>query len=580
MSSGALAPELARLEREVARDPGEGGAVLALARLRLRCGDRVGAYAALDAFLDRGPQPEAEAMHRQVLASGRYRPVFEPVPVEAPDTGKPRTRHSISALAVDPAESHLAVAKGSGDVYLVPLAGGEARYLGRCGKKKSARAACFAADGSAFYTADATGTVRRWDVASGEMTRASKKLANILQAVAAHRGGLAAASLERRFRIRPDGSVLEEGTDIGQVSRVTAGTPGPGDPLDEAMAGVRGVVGTEFSAQSRYWSEARVFDLHGTGAGLLRDGSLQLYREGAWRTFEDSRLVRRFSVSLAPGGRALAIAQHIEVQRNSPSDPPPRGVRLCLLEDDLQVADLLEDEYVSEVAFSPSGGLLVVGTETGHLFVVPLFEAEEPEAGVVPGGAEASAVEPEAVAWETPGTRTLRPAELSLLGRYGEDEGGFPSVAGKVLGMDDDVVLLGRADEDGKVTLEPTCLALKSGTFEATDRYWSHRRFPHHRAEAGRSTPGWLKVTGETARSWVMTSDERHAAALIRGDAAAVLVVSTKGKGASVRLTAGGPVARVAWSPRGRRLAVLRKDGVVEVYGSVPARSEGAPQGA
>jgi hypothetical protein len=559
-----LDPTRARLERRVADRPEDAAAHLELARLLRRLGDRVGAFATLDAYLDRAPSAEAEALQAQVLASGRLRTAFEPVALASPDTGKPRTRHSITALAVDPAETHLAVGKGSGDVYLVPLRGGDPRYLGRCGKKKSARAATFAPDGAAFFTGDATGTVRRWDVASGEMTRASKKLDNILEAVAVWRGGIATASIRKRFRIAPGGAVQEENSWMRAVARTTAASPGPEDPLEDLVREARGGVAADRSLYSAYWDEFSVVDLAGSAAGLLKEGSFQVHRDGAWSRYEDPRLVNRHVHSLAPGGRALAIGQFIRVIQNHPTDPPSRGLRLCFLGEELAVTDLMEDAYVSCVAFSPSGGLVAVGTETGHLFVVPLFVDEARGAG------EASeAVAPQEPPWETRGTRSLRPGELTLLGRYGEGAGrGFGKVAGRVLGMSDDVVLLGTAEED-KVALGDTCLSLKSGTFEPTARHLSHRRFPPHRARNGRTTPAWLKVAGETARYWVETPEQRHAAALVRGDAAAILVGSTQGKGAPVRLEAGGPVARIAWSPRGRRLAVLRRDGVVEIYGSV-----------
>jgi hypothetical protein len=488
------------------------------------------------------------------------------VALASPDTGKPRTRHSITTLAVDPAETHLAVGKGSGDVYLVPLPGGEPRYLGRCAKKKSARAAAFAPDGAAFFTGDATGAVRRWDVGTGEMTRASKKLDNLLEAVAVWRGRIATASIRKRFRIGPGGAVLEEDSWMRAVARSTAVRSEPGDPLEDLVREARGGVDGDPTLYSTYWDEFALVDLAGSAAGLLKEGSFQVHRDGAWTRYEDSRLVNRHVHSLAPGGRALAIGQFIRVIQNHPLDPPSRGLRLCFLGEALAVTDLMEDAYVSCVAFSPSGGLLAVGTETGHLFVVPLFVDEARGARDAP----AADVTPDEPAWETTGTRALRPREMTLLGRYGEGaDRGLGKIAGRVLGMGDDVVLLGTAEED-KVTLGDTCLSLKSGTFEPTVRHMPHRRFPPHRARNGRTTPAWLKVAGETARYWVETPEQRHAAALVRGDAAAILVGSTQGKGAPVRLVAGGPVARIAWSPRGRRLAVLRRDGVVEIYGSVP----------
>lgn len=574
MSSGVLDPEVTRLEREVARRPSDVALHLDLARLRLRLGDRSAAFAGLDAFLGEHPSAEIAALHRQVLTSGRFRARLEPIALQSPDTGKPRTRHAIHALALDPGETQLALGKGSGDVWVVPLAGGEPRYLGRAGKNKSARAMAFLPDGSAFYSAGADGSVRRWDLSDGAMTKVSKKLDSILEAVAVHRGGVAAASISKRFRISPEGVVQEEASLARAVARTTAAASGPGDPLEDLAWEARGEQPGENISYSAYWQEYAAFDLHGSAVAFLREGELKVHRNGAWREFRDPRLVVRAPHALAPCGRAFAIGQFIRVIQQRPTDPPSRGLRLCFLEEDLRVQDLMEEDYVSCVAFSPSGGLLAVGTVTGHLWVIPLLEEERPDAAAAPESTAA----PTEPAWETAGTRALRVGDLAVLGRYGEDGSGFGKIRGMALGMSEDVVLVGKVGEDGRVTPGPTCLSLKSGTFEPTDRFWSHRRFPHHRAPDGRNTPEWFRRMGERARYWVQTSDGRHAAVLIRGAPRCVYVVLTSGKGEPARLEAGGDVARVAWSVRGRRLAVLRRDGAVEVYGggsrSLPVRDE------
>lgn len=568
-SHASLDREIQDLVRRLQETPGDRDRTLELVRLLTRAGEWVRAHAWLDRLHDAQPDAELEELLRNNLALGSYRSVFHPEPLPSPDTGKPRTRHAITALAFDPAEEHLAVAKGSGDLYLLSLdASSEPRYLGKTAKKKGAEALCFLADGSAFLSGGSDGYLRRWDLADGRMTRVSKKLGTPVESLVVRGGDVAAGGLGGRYLARSGGVATLEPALTRQVSWKALLDPEGDGPLEDLQRERFGDRAGEADFVHRYYSDQKVvYETGGRALAMLRDGRLDLYRGGAWELHRGPRWVRTRFLDLAPLGRALAIGACHRVVQQHPLDPPSRGLRLVLLEGEPVFHDLLEEDFVSAVAFSPSGRQLAVGTRTGHLFRIPLFQElprplgpaaeERPE-----GGDNLSPP------WETRGTPILRSDRVAVLGRY-PGEGGFRRTRGvEFLFADDVLITLATRCPEGRSPLEPICLSLKSGTFEPSERAWRGGNYPRPRRIEGERSRELASAVGAPLRRWVLSPDESLAAVLVRGEPEVVWLVSRRSTRAPTRMVCAAPIEKLAWSPRGTRLALLLRGGGVEILGS------------
>lgn len=583
MRPRGLDDELRRLEVEVERHPGDPRRLVELARALERGGRRTEAFQRITLAEDRAPDPRQRLYLDACLREADYRDQLEPVALPAPDLA-PRKRRAITALAFDLGETRLACGVASGELHLYPLGQDLGRatpvYLGEV--PSGVNALAWSLEGRVLVTGGGERVVRAWYPDEARVEKLSEALPRRLTSVAV-RGprvgaawGLGSWWRDARGRARRGRGGLH-----GWIGRrqLEAGDPDAGA---EAALSVQAEL---FAGSSGPGRDAQmVADPTGRHLGWIRPGAymgVDLETGERLRVAAPELVARRGAyydqapaLALRGCGRALAMGSTGRLFHRDPElGGWPQGAHLLLLDDPRRVWFVAARHRVSAVAFSPSGRLLALGTVDGRVLVAELLSLPAaPAPRVAPVvGASLPDEAPEVAVVETRRTRLPTLEDFGLLRRYGgrTRDDRFSHVGDSCLWFRGRQLVLGAgwigpaASRQWLRTLD-----LESGEFfEAWVEDAGVEVLPDPPRRTVRGRAALEAELGVKVRAWIHPPRGRLVAMRASKCPQEFWLVDGRDASRWRRFEVNAPLAHLAWTPRGTRLAAVLKDGTVWVFG-------------